>query len=807
VARGATIIFVNSEDAFTSATYAVTNTVAPVISITYGLCEQQMTSGQINGMNNVFQQANAQGQTIVAAAGDVGAADCDDGATVPSVATQGLAVDFPGSSPYVTCMGGTEFNEGSGTYWSSSNGANSGSAIEYIPEIGWNDTLSAANAVYGYPLDATGGGASTVFPKPSWQVGAGVPRDGQRDVPDVSFDASDLHDPYLTCDPFDSDPNNENPPGCTNGYRDSEDYLNPVGGTSAATPTFAGVVALIIQKTGSWQGNVNPRLYALAASAPSAFHDITSGNNQVPCQIGTPNCITGTMGYLAGPGYDQVTGLGTPDVYNLVTEWPSAAPTPTPTPTPAPTAPVLSSPGNGATGVAVAPTLNWQASSGATSYNVLFGTASPPPQVTQTASTSYSPGTLNAGTTYYWQITAVNSGGSSSSAIWSFTTAPVVPPSTSLLFVPVAGCRIADTRQVQGTFGGPTMTGGSTRTFPIPESACGIPASALAYSLNVTVVPQGPLGYLTLWPAGQSQPYVSTLNSFNGIVVANAAIVPAGTNGGVSVFVYDTTDVILDIDGYFTSGSGAAFYAATPCRIADTRSANGPLGGPSLTTDQTRSFPMLSAPCGLPASATAYSMNVTAVPDGPLGYMTAFATGQPLPTVSTLNSDTGKVVANAALVPAGTNGAISIFVTNPSDVVLDNNGYFAAPGGTGALSFYPVTPCRIVDTRNANGNFGGPALTAGGTRSFVVPSSGCSIPSTAQAYSLNVTVVPLGPMLSYLTLWPAGSGQPFVSTLNSWDGSVVANAAIVPAGIAGAVSVYATDATQVILDINGYFAP
>jgi hypothetical protein len=213
-----------------------------------------------------------------------------------------------------------------------------------------------------------------------------------------------------------------------------------------------------------------------------------------------------------------------------------------------------------------------------------------------------------------------------------------------------------------------------------------------------------------------------------------------------------------------------------------------------------------SSPCELPAAASAYSLNVTVAPPGPLYYLTTWPAGQPQPNVSTLNSWTGKVVANAAIVPAGTNGAISVFVPNPTDVILDANGYFAPPGGLGALSFYPVTPCRVADTRGTNGPFGGPTTDAGTTRSFAIPASGCFVPSTAAAYSVNVTVVPQGP-LYYLTVWPAGSAQPLVSTLNSFDGSVVANAAIVPAGAGGAISVFVTNRTDVILDINGYFAP
>jgi hypothetical protein len=211
-------------------------------------------------------------------------------------------------------------------------------------------------------------------------------------------------------------------------------------------------------------------------------------------------------------------------------------------------------------------------------------------------------------------------------------------------------------------------------------------------------------------------------------------------------------------------------------------------------------------PCSYPPASRAYSLNVTVVPPGPLGYLTTWPTGQAQPNVSTLNSDTGKIVANAALVPGGTNESISVYVTDPTDAILDGNGYFAAPGSTGALTFYPVTPCRVADTRNAFGQFGGPELGGGSTRSFTIPAGACSVPATAAAYSLNVTVVPDG-VLYYVTAWPAGSSQPLVSTLNSFDGSVVANAAIVPAGTNGAISIYVTNPTQVILDINGYFAP
>jgi hypothetical protein len=384
---------------------------------------------------------------------------------------------------------------------------------------------------------------------------------------------------------------------------------------------------------------------------------------------------------------------------------------------------------------------------------------------------------------------------------------PVTQGPVPLEFVPVTPCRVVDTRNPEGPIGGPTMTEATMRSFAIPESACGIPSTAQAYSLNVTVVPQRPLSFLKLWPDGQPPTNVSTLNSDGG-VVANAAIVAAGNSGAVDVYVTDPTDVILDINGYFDAPSAttAAFYTASPCRVADTRFPDGPFGGPSLGARGSRDFAISSSPCGIPSGAAAYSLNVTAVPDGVLAFLTAWPTGEERPLVSTLNSFAGRVVANAAIVPSGIDDSVSVYAFNPTDAILDINGYFARGGQPGALSFHPVTPCRIADTRFPDGPFAGPILQAGTTRSFAVPASGCNIPSTAAAYALNVTVVPNG-TLWYLTAWPTGVARPNVSTLNSWEGLVVANAAIVPAGAGGAISVYASGRTHVILDINGYFAP
>jgi hypothetical protein len=375
----------------------------------------------------------------------------------------------------------------------------------------------------------------------------------------------------------------------------------------------------------------------------------------------------------------------------------------------------------------------------------------------------------------------------------------------ALRFISMPPCRVVDTRDPTKPFGfgPPSLAGEATRSFDIPGGACGIPATAQAYSLNVTVVPDGELGYLTVWPTGQSQPLVSTLNSLDGEVQANAAVVPGGSGGAISVFATNNTDLVLDVNGYFvpsTSSSGLGFYPMTPCRLVDTRP-----GAPStiitgaLTGGTSTTLPILSSSCHVPSTAQAYSLNFTLVPPGPVNYLTVYPTGESLPIVSTMNDPTGSVQANAAIAPAGTGGSIEAYVTQTTDLVVDINGYFA-PAGAGALSLYPLPPCRVLDTRNPAG-----APPFEGTLNVNVIGSGCGGTSAAQAYVLNATVVPQG-FLGYLTLWPEGSAQPLASTLNAYDGDVTSNMAIVPT-VNGEISTFVTNNTYLVLDLFGYFAP
>ena len=312
----ATLLYVFCEDAIVSAFYAMDQNVAPILSTSFGLCEWHMVPDDFDLFSNYSQQAAAQGITWVSSAGDSGAAGCEDHNGPWTFATTRMAVLMPSTLPEVTAVGGTEFNEGNGSYWASKPGANGGTASSYIPESAWNDeSLILQNlsggifSMSGDGYASGGGGASIYFDKPEWQTGPGVPDDGSRDVPDVAFNASWYHDPYLLV---------------TGG----QVLYN--GGTSAAAPFFASLLALlnqylvankVISQPGL--GNINPMLYYLGANYPGVYHDVTTGGNLVPC---VPNSSqdcdkSGVYGYKAGPGYDLATGWGSVDAAKLFSTW------------------------------------------------------------------------------------------------------------------------------------------------------------------------------------------------------------------------------------------------------------------------------------------------------------------------------------------------------------------------------------------------------------------------------------------------------------------------------------------------------
>jgi uncharacterized protein (TIGR03437 family) len=307
VARNATIVYVYAPSNVAAFDYAVSPPAGialpgQIVSASFGSCEAQAGPAVLQEFQSEVNQANAEGVTVMNSSGDSGPAACDP-TDQSAEAKLGESVQIPSSIPGVTAVGGTEFNEGSGAYWSAANTAGYLSVLSYIPEAGWNNSGAGG-------LAASGGGYSTYFAKPAWQNVPGVPAGSFRVVPDVAMAASATHDYYILV----------SADSCAGG-------VCPDGGTSAASPVFAGIVALLNQYgeaqglSGGGMGNINPALYALYTSTPNAFHDITEGNNIVSCVIGSLDCSSGSYGYIAGPGYDMVTGLGSVDAANLITQW------------------------------------------------------------------------------------------------------------------------------------------------------------------------------------------------------------------------------------------------------------------------------------------------------------------------------------------------------------------------------------------------------------------------------------------------------------------------------------------------------
>jgi subtilase family serine protease len=311
----------------TSAQYEVQTLLDPVMNISFGSCETYAGSNGVNFWDSLFSQAAAEGISAFVSSGDSGVDACEAGTPGTS---QSRSINAICSSSYATCVGGTEFADFAdpSAYWNSSNGSGLGSAFGYIPEGAWNEPTVTVGSSTVTILAATGGGASAFITKPAWQTGTGVPADGFRDVPDVSFSAS-AHDGYLGCLKYTG--------------ADCVNFVNYFSGTSASAASMSGITALLNQKTGTAQGNINPLLYRLAAHAPAAFHDTAPATSGVAlCDLGTPSMCnnstpgsTGLTGGLAGfaltAGYDLATGLGSlqvTDFFNAATAPPTTlAPT------------------------------------------------------------------------------------------------------------------------------------------------------------------------------------------------------------------------------------------------------------------------------------------------------------------------------------------------------------------------------------------------------------------------------------------------------------------------------------------------
>lgn len=366
IAPGANLTLYTSQDTtfqsglFLAIQRALDDNQVGILNVSFGGCEAYQGQSGNAEILNFWEQAAAQGISVTVSTGDSGAAGCDNPNTEAS-ATQGLQVNGIGSTPFNVAVGGTDFNQNSSNeaqYWNGTNDTNTWeSAKGYIPELPWNDSTSSNGALANNTpatysgstaISGAGGGVSGcltasidqngnvsactgAYPKPSWQSSFGSAN--ARQIPDVSLFAADgVHDTAWVLCASGLGADGATDVDCT---KDSNGQFNfqVVGGTSASSPAFAGVLALLAQQQGGGRlGQVDFTLYPLAKQFPAAFHDINNGNISVVCSSSPASEPTACgangflTGYDAGSGYDLATGLGTLDATQLIQNWASVAP-------------------------------------------------------------------------------------------------------------------------------------------------------------------------------------------------------------------------------------------------------------------------------------------------------------------------------------------------------------------------------------------------------------------------------------------------------------------------------------------------
>ena len=534
VARNAAIKFVvsastnSSDGTYLSAQYIVNHNLAPVVSMSFGLCEAALGSSGNAFINSLWQQAAAQGITVFVSSGDSGAAGCDSSSAAS--ASRGRGVNGLCSTPYSVCVGGTQFNDTANPslYWSSSNASGTqASALSYISENVWNESGHSG-------LWASGGGASASYSKPAWQTGSGVPVDGRRDVPDVSLTAAG-HDGYLVF---------------INGS------LMVVSGTSAASPALAGLMALVVQGAGTRQGNANPAFYALANKQRSfggaaVYHDITSGNNSVP----------GMTGFTAAAGYDLATGLGSVDAYVLVNHWSDASTVP---------AFQLSSAAN-AVSVTAGATANLKETvtvSGGFNAAVSLSAAGLPTGVTA----AFNPASLAApgsGTSVV-KFTAASSAKAGSYPITLSATSGTAKNTAALTLVVL----LAPTYTLTASKSSVSLAAGQSATVNLTTA----PANSFnaAVSLTATGLPAGMTASLA--PASLAAPGSGTskltLSAASSVAPGTYSLVVTANGGGVK----QTVSLTVKVPGFTLSGSATSTSVSAIAKVSVTLTTHA-LGG------------------------------------------------------------------------------------------------------------------------------------------------------------------------------------------------------------------------------------
>jgi subtilase family serine protease len=762
VAPKATIDFVVSEDTLTalgidlSSFYIIDNNLAPVMSLSFGACEAGLGAAANSFFNSIWEQAAAQGITVFVAAGDPGSAGCDDFNTA-TAATLGLAVSGFASTPFNVAVGGTDFDDvgTQSSFWlvpPAPNGPGKESALGYIHEVPWNDscaaiaTASTLNTVCVNPTPSTllnivggSGGPSSVYAKPAWQNGIipnGIlPGDNHRYIPDVSLFASDGPQSksfYLVCQADAITPGSS--PSCASSG--SFSFLG-AGGTSASSPAFAGIMALINEsqvnagKDGH-QGNANPVLYKIAAtagqscnssttpltgSATCSFYDITKGNNSVPC-VGksTTSCssqTTGTTGVLISPasattpawttaaGYDLATGLGSVNVTNLAAEWPTAV------------------------GTFHGTTTTLTVNGSTTPAPITHGIAA----TVKATVTSTSAGTIT-GDVSLLAPTTVNGGiGDAMLAGGSVTISGVILPGGSY--------------NLNARYAGDTMFASST-------SAPGVPVtvnpenSRLQYSIVTFNPVSGAITSTNATSVVYGSPYILRMDILNSTANACQPLVTGGVTTGCA---FDATGTVTFTD----SASGTP-----PSTGAGTFTINSAGHAENQPIQLTGGTHALSATYSGDISYNAVTTPVTdTVTVSTAATTTALTSSSPTVTTGTNVTLTATITASTSNSSIGTTGTVTFFnggaqIGSPVAVVPVGASSITFAGGTAALttSFTTTGTKSITATYNGDTNYALSSATAitvtvSGTGSFTIGGAAVTVTAGGSSNSL-ITLTPTG---------------------------------------------------------------
>jgi len=737
-APGASILLVASSQSGSNdgigadAQYIVGTTPVPaqIMSISFGSCENSGGPSDVTFWNGIFQTGASEGISIFVSSGDSGASGCENSFATPQ-SNSVLSPNSICSSSYATCVGGTEFNDTASpsTYWNSSNGTGLSSAISYIPEGGWNESTLTNVA-------ASGGGVSSFISSPSWQTGTGVPTPHTgRYTPDVSFSAAG-HDGYFGCMAA----------GGGSCVTSGGSYAFEVfSGTSAAAPAMAGIAALLDQKLGAAQGNLNPGLYAEAAVAPSAFHDITLVTSGVSgCTSTTPSMCDNTIpsstsltggipGYLVTSGFDEVTGLGSLNVATFISNFGAAALI-TPTVTVAPSASSITA----AQSLTVTVTMNGGSGNPTPTGTVILTsgtyTSSTATLSAGAATISIAAGALATGTDTLTVSYTPDSGSSSTYTSATGTNSVIVTLAkiTPNVTVTASATSITTTQALtvtvtmNGGAGNPTPTGtviltsgtytSSTATLSAGSASINIAAGALATGNDTLTV--------AYTPDSSSSSTYNAANGTGSVAVTTApktTPIVTVTPSASSITTAQSLTVTVTLSG----GSGNPTPTGSVVLVAGTGSFNGTLVSGVAT---------ITVPAGTFASGSD-QLTATYTPDST--------------SSSIYNAATG-----AASVTVTTPPVFSISGTAPSPGSIT----ISSPGGSGS-STITVAPNGFSGTITFACLVSGPSGASYPPACSLTPASLTVSGSTAQTTVLSVTTTAVSAMARPVRLfWPSAGG-------------------------------------------------